>query len=106
MTCTYAFGGRLLEMFVQVFPLSVVLKMYGRKSSNMCRSKAMKAVFASARDGSTCETGEFAAMPETFLIRLFQFLPPSVVTCRLPSSVPTQICPRWTGDSAILMIVE
>src|SRR6185369_16652273 len=92
-TCTYAFAGSLPEMFVQDFPESVVLKMYGRKSSNMCRSNATNAVLASVRDGSTCETGEFAARPETFLTRLDQFFPPSVVSCRLPSSVHTQICP-------------
>ena len=50
--------------------------------------------------------GEFLARPETFAMMLFQFFPPSRVTCRFPSSVPTQICPFCTGDSAMLMIVE
>ena len=48
-------------MLVQFLPLSVVLKMYGLKSSNMCRSNDTYAVPAFVREGSTCDTGEFAA---------------------------------------------
>jgi hypothetical protein len=63
-------------------------------------------MLAPVRDGSTCDTGEFAATPDTFLAMLDQFFPPSLVSCRLPSSVPAHICPFCTGDSATLMIVE
>src|SRR5437764_6460191 len=71
----------------------------------MCRSKATYTSSGSTREGSTCETGEFAARPGTFLTTFFQSFPPSVVTCRLPSSVPAQRTPARKGDSAKLIIV-
>ena len=41
-----------------------------------------------------------------FAATLVQVLPPSRVTCTLPSSVPTQITSRFFGDSAIAKIVQ
>src|SRR5262249_54990874 len=35
-----------------------------------------------------------------------QLAPPFVVTCTLPSSLPTQITPAVTGDSEIVVIVQ
>src|SRR4029079_14515035 len=46
------------------------------------------------------------ASPATFLITLVHVLPPSRVTCTLPSSVPTQITLGSTIDGAIVRIVQ
>ena len=43
--------------------------------------------------------------PFTFATVFVQVLPPSRVTCTLPSSVPTQITFGFFGDSEMVMIV-
>jgi hypothetical protein len=44
---------------------------------------------------------EPGSTPVSPLFTLVQLLPPSRVSCRLPSSVPTQITEGSSGDSAI-----
>ena len=46
-----------------------------------------------------------AGTPGTFFSTLVQVLPPSRVTCRRPSSVPTQITPFCSGLGAMAMMV-
>ena len=43
----------------------------------------------------------FFGMPAMFAVRLVHVLPPSRVSCTLPSSVPTQTTSRFFGDSQI-----
>src|SRR6059036_3272674 len=50
-------------------------------------------------------TQAFFGRPLMLAVRFFQFLPPSRVTCTLPSSVPTQIRFGFFGDSQIEKIV-
>ena len=64
-------------------------------------SKVAKAVASSKRPASTVETQVPFGRPATFGATFVQVLPASRVTCRLPSSVPTQITWAFFGDSAI-----
>ncbi len=41
-----------------------------------------------------------------FFTTFVHVLPPSRVSCTLPSSVPAQITPALTGDSAIVRMVQ
>jgi hypothetical protein len=41
-------------------------------------------------------------MPRTLATTFFHVLPPSRVTCTLPSSVPTQTTEAFFGDSAMV----
>src|SRR6185436_10269632 len=43
--------------------------------------------------------------PGTLSTTFFQVLPPSRVTCRLPSLVPTQMIPGTAGDSPIVTML-
>src|SRR3954452_14521630 len=47
----------------------------------------------------------FGGRPGRFLPTSVKVMPPSRLTCRLPSSVPAQTTPGITGDSEIEMIV-
>ena len=71
----------------------------------MWRSKAAYAIPSPVREGSTWETGEKAPSPFTFAVTFSHVAPPSLVTCRFPSSVPAQITPARSGDSPMLMTV-
>ena len=55
---------------------------------------------AAVREGSTPATTASAPSPGTLGATFVHVFPSSRVTCRLPSSVPAQITPRCTGDSA------
>src|SRR6266496_2507374 len=72
----------------------------------MCPSNVAKAVAPSNGEASTRETHVPFGRPATLPATLVQPLPPSRVTCRLPSSVPTQITPLFLGDSLIVKIVQ
>src|ERR1700680_3179146 len=52
------------------------------------------------------ETHEFLASPGTLVTTLVHVLPPSRVTCTLPSSVPTQMRFGSSIDGAIVRIVQ
>jgi hypothetical protein len=54
----------------------------------------------------TDDTQAFLGRPGTLPTTFVQVLPPSRVTCRLPSSVPTHRTSRFFGDSAIAKIVQ
>jgi hypothetical protein len=58
-------------------------------------------VHSAVRDGSIALTTASAPTPRTFGATFVHVRPSSCVSCRLPSSVPAQISPRFTGDSAI-----
>src|SRR5437016_13165082 len=68
-------------------------------SPNVWRSKAAYAVPASCRPASTQLTHESGGSPFTFRARLVQLFPPSRVSWRLPSSVPTQMTSGSKRDS-------
>src|SRR6185295_12047579 len=51
------------------------------------------------------ETHALFGMPLMFAVTFVHVLPPSRVTCTLPSSVPTQITSLFLRDSAIAKIV-
>ena len=70
-------------------------------SPKVWRSKATKAVPASNAPACTQATQACGGRPLTLPITLLQLPPPSRVSCRLPSSVPTQIRPACLGDSLI-----
>ena len=89
-------------MLVHVAPQSVVRNAYGRRSSMNLRSNVAYAVQAARRLASTWLTTASGPTPGTFRSTRFHVRPPSRVSCRLPSSVPTQITPACTGDSAML----
>src|SRR5512147_2265759 len=55
---------------------------------------------------STRETQALAGNPVTFLARFVHVLPPSRVSCRLPSSVPTHTTSPFIGDSQMVKIVQ
>ena len=52
-----------------------------------------------------CGIQVLAGTPVTFFSTLVQVLPPSRVTWRRPSSVPTQITPCCSGLGAMAMMV-
>ena len=54
------------------------------------------AVPACSGDGTTASTRPYGGTPGG--VTFFQFEPPSRVSCTSPSSVPTQISPRSSGD--------
>ena len=56
-------------------------------------------------DGSMWGTQVPAGTPRIAVPTFVHVLPPSRVSCTLPSSVPTQSTPRFTGLGAIWMIV-
>src|SRR3954451_15988866 len=64
-------------------------------------SKVAKAVASSARPASTFDTQVPFGSPGTFGATFAQVAPPSRVTCRLPSSVPTQSTFGFFVDSLI-----
>src|SRR6185295_16937937 len=68
-------------------------------------SNVANAVPASYGLGSIVETQAFLGSPARFFTKLVQVLPPSRVSCTLPSSVPTQIWFGSLGDSATVKIV-
>src|SRR3954462_9620224 len=68
-------------------------------------SKVAKAVASSKRPASTHDTQVPLGSPGTFAATFVQLLPPSRVTCRLPSSVPAQITWPFFGDSLTEKIV-
>src|SRR5439155_22135644 len=76
---------------------SVFLKMYGLRSSSLCRSTATYAVFASCGEGSMMLTVLHSGI---FGVTFDQCWPSSVVTWTSPSSVPAHSVPLFTGDSA------
>src|SRR5262249_50855614 len=73
----------------------------------MCPSKVAYAVAVSKWPGSMLETQVALGHPAAGGgVTLVQVLPPSRVSCRLPSSVPTQTTFGSFGDSAIAKIVQ
>ena len=70
-------------------------------SPNVWRSNATYAVPASKLPACTHDTHECSGTPLTLRTTLLQLLPPSRVSCTLPSSVPTQMRPACFGDSLI-----
>src|SRR5690348_6586868 len=80
--------------------------MYGFSSPKLWRSKAIQAVPASNGLACTHDTHSPFGRPRMLATTLVHCLPPSRVTCRLPSSVPTQIRPARFGDSLIEKIVS
>ncbi len=59
---------------------------------------------ASKCDASIRATQVFGGTPCTFLRTSVQVRPPSRVTCMFPSSVPVQMTPACTGDSATVVM--
>src|SRR5206468_7348295 len=59
------------------------------------------ATAGSKRLASTHETHDLGGRAGTFFATLVQVFPPSLVSWRLPSSVPTQITFPFLGDSLI-----
>src|SRR5215471_5789214 len=53
-----------------------------------------------------CETHVCFGRPGTLAATFCHDLPPSRVSCRLPSSVPAQITLAFLGDSLIVKIVQ
>src|SRR5437764_5760084 len=84
-------------------PKSVVLKIYGLKSSSRWRSTATYAVFPSYGDGSMMETVLHSGIFGVTFVHVF---PSSVLTCTSPSSLPAQSVPSCFGDSASAKIVS
>src|SRR6266705_2033245 len=74
-------------------------------SPNVCASKVANAVPSLKCPASIEVTHAFLGRPLILLTTFFQVLPPSRVTCMLPSSVPTQIRFGFFGDSQIEKIV-
>src|SRR5205823_3377204 len=101
--CTYDPSGIPFVIAVHVFPKSVVLKIYGLKSSSLCRSTATYALLASCGDGSMRST---VLQSGIFGVTFEQCWPSSLVTWTNPSSVPVQIVPFFIGDSASAKIVS
>ena len=69
-----------------------------RRRRTRCRRRAC--------DASTVGIHAFGARPGMFLTTFVHVLPPSRVTCTLPSSVPTQMTLGSTIDGAIVRIVQ
>ena len=57
---------------------------------------------ASWGDASTLDTQVPAGKPGTLAVTSVHVSPPSRVSCRRPSSVPTQITPAVNGDSLMV----
>src|SRR5438477_11366907 len=74
-------------------------------SPNVCASKVANAVPSLKRPASIEVTHVFLGRPLILLTTFFQVLPPSRVTCTLPSSVPPQIRFGFYGDSQLEKIV-
>src|SRR5690349_7976315 len=74
----------------------------------MWLSKVAYTTFLSKRDGSIELTQVWAGIPDaaTPFDTFFQVLPPSRVTCRFPSSVPTQIVFASSGLSVMVKMVQ
>src|SRR5262249_40255983 len=60
---------------------------------------------ASNGDASTRDTCVSFGTPGTLSTTFFQVRPPSRLTCRLPSLLPTQTIPGTTGDSLIVTML-
>ena len=103
-TCANPFTSAVASA-AHAFPPSVVLKTYVFMSPVRWPSKVAYAMFSSAFDASTPETQVRLGSPGTLATTFVQFLPPSRVTCRLPSSVPTQTTFGFFGDSLMVMMV-
>lgn len=70
-------------------------------SPSMWPSAVTKQVAASSGDGHTDEIPACGGRPDSRPVTLVHVLPPSRVTCTLPSSVPAQTTLVSCGDSAI-----
>ena len=90
----------------QVAPRSVVARTYGAMSPERWPSAVTKAARRSWGEASTQLIQVPLGTPGRFAATLVQRAPSSVVTCRLPSSVPAQTTRRSRGDSAIVKIVQ
>src|SRR5262249_3294074 len=73
---------------------------------SMWPSAVTKQVAASLGEGETYEIQVLAGSPGRFLVTFAQVLPPSRVTWRLPSSVPTHTTFASFGDSPIAYTVQ
>src|SRR4051812_3365337 len=104
MLRTEASPGRPFMMGFHVVPKSVVRRMYGAKSPDRWRSKDTYAVPRATADATTRPTYEPLAGAEMFLLTSVHVRPASVVTCTLPSSVPTQSSRGSRGDSETVVI--
>src|SRR5262245_38340592 len=69
-------------------------------------SKVANTVPSACGLASTRDTQVPGGRPVTFFETGFQVLPPSRVSCRLPSSVPTQTTSPFSGDSQMVKIVQ
>src|SRR5437870_1632369 len=99
-------GSPIVAAF-HVLPKSVVRAMYGAKLPERCASNATYAVPRDAPDATTRLTYVpfgTPAFPEMAPLTSCHDVPPSVDTCTLPSSVPTQSTFASSGDSAIAVI--
>ncbi len=68
----------------------------------MCwRFSTTYAAPASKRDGATHHTVPHGGRSGMFFVTFVQWPPPSCVTFTCPSSLPVQMTPALTGDSAI-----
>src|SRR5580765_6927806 len=91
---------------VQLFPKSWVTNTCGAKSPSMWPSAVTKQVAASCGDGATYEIHVHGFTPGSALHVFDHVLPPSRVTWRLPSSVPTQTMFGSFGDSPMAYTVQ
>src|SRR5439155_26463081 len=96
--------GRPLTAAVHVFPKSDVRKMYGLKSPSRCASNDTYAVPRDASDATILPTKVPFGTAVIAALNSVQFVPPSVDSCTLPSSVPTQRIFGSSGDSAMFEI--
>src|SRR5262245_16725481 len=101
-------SGRLPLMAVHVLPKSVVLNRYGLKSSLRNPFFDTNAVPASKVDAYTRLTQRSAGAPPVVNAGVTSVHAPPwfCVNWTLPSSVPTQMVPGLSGDSAIVVIVQ
>src|SRR6266852_5268174 len=92
--------GRPLVTAVHVLPKSVVRNTYGAKSPSRCASNETYAVPRDAADATMSPTNVPSFTPVIAPLSSVHEAPPSVVSCTLPSSVPTHRIFGSIGDSA------
>src|ERR1051326_704612 len=103
--CAYPFISAV-EIFVQLLPAFVVINIQVRIFPVACPSNVTNAVFLSYVLASTLLTQVQAGRPGTFFTTLLHVFPPSIVSCKFPSSVPTHIMFSSFGDSQMVKMVQ
>ncbi len=96
-------GSRPSVIRCQLRPKFSVLNRYGLSSSRRCASTTTQAVPASQREASMQLTVAHSGKP--FGVISVQLTPPSRLRWTRPSSVPAQIRPCSSGDSATAKMV-